>query len=204
MNSQLNFDNPQKNYLYLCDVDLDSDLELFLQDINKCKDTELTFCFDRSLWAKLSSGCIPPQLYDFAINSGVNFLILSKAALSLESLKSFRSYEVQLTGVVSSGSYEPSEFTEEDFLGGFYVNFLRTTQELTDVPGALKLTASNNHLYLCEEMFAVDTLIQENKEVVEMCQCFFAPSKEQFLALPELLKDKEKIHLSDALTGIRC
>ncbi|MCM8529867.1 MAG: hypothetical protein NE330_01795 [Lentisphaeraceae bacterium] len=204
MNSQFNLENPQKNYLYLCCVDLESDLELFLKDVEMLESFGSVFSFDRSLWAKLSSGCIPPQLYDFSVDSGVNFLILSDKALDTEKFCSFRSFEVTLDDLAVSGKYEASEFTEEDFQGGVYLTLIRSTKDLSDVPGALKLSAASNHFYLSEEMFALDDFVQSEKESFELCQCFFTPSKEQLSELPELLNDKEKVHLNENLTGIRC
>ncbi|MCM8534918.1 MAG: hypothetical protein NE334_03155 [Lentisphaeraceae bacterium] len=204
MNSQIDLENPQKTYLYLCDVDLESDLELFLKELQSFNKITPVFSFDRSLWANLSSGYIPPQLYDFSFNSGVNFLILSEEALDTEKLSSFRAFEVKLDDLSMSGKYEVSEFTEEDFQGGAYLTFIRASKPLQDVSGALKLKSMNDHLYLSEEMFSLDDFVQNNKESFELCQCFFMPSKEQFSELPELLKDKEKVHLNQNLTGIRC
>lgn len=202
MNSQFDLANPQKNYLYLCEVDSESDLELFLQDLQALENLGASFSFDRSLWAKLSSGYIPPQLYDFNFDSGVNFMILSEKPFDNKS--TFRSFEIKLSEIQVSGKFEASEFTEEDFQGSAYLTFMRTSNSLEDVTGALKLSFMGNHLFISEEMFAVDDLAQKKKASLELCQCFFLPSKELFSELPDLLKDKEKIHLSENLTGIRC
>ena len=190
----------------------DADYSVIIDLLSSIDDAAISF--DRSVWAIASSGCVPPQLFDMNIGNEVNRIII----LSQDSLDSLDSMVEKLSPFAASleietlevekvyGEIGECEFVEEGFEGGLYLTYIKTNDiefELPDSVRVAKLSGSK-YLILSEEVYGLDDKVSAQRQAITEGDYFYMPSKDQLNDLPEMLKDKEKIHLTQDVTGIRC
>ena len=216
MSSQTDFQNFPFESFALCTVKQEASLEELLKQLLLWhKDEECLIGFDRSLWVKLSSGFLPPQLYsldlgddslEFSFFLAVNGIEDKLKSLDLftSSVSIFPSVNIEMTGELKVASY-----VEEEFIDGRYLACLDVLDDGVEEVSGVRLMTVNNEkslqqLFLTEEIYELDDVLARNKEKLQEGNYFYIPSVEKLNELPELINDFEKVHLSQNITGIRC
>ncbi|MCH2204841.1 MAG: hypothetical protein MK132_03090 [Lentisphaerales bacterium] len=210
MSAQTNFSDPLFNQIALCQLNTDADLESTLTAILGLQKVGNLVGFDRSLWAKFSSGFVPPQLYDMNLRiSELTFFIagdgLEEQLNSVKDLQ-FSIDIISLSTPNLSGDLAPVSFVEEDFIDGRYLAVAVAKADLLAYVSGTKMISTDNkvQLYLTEEIYQLEEILSNNKSKIQRGQYFYLPSVEKLEELPELLNDIERVHLSQNITGIRC
>lgn len=211
MSVQTNFLDSSLRHIAIFLIDPNSDFDKLVSVIMSLKSQDCIVGFDRSLWAKFTSGCVPPQLYD--MDSGISELSLFIMGNDLEdnikSLEHFSySYKsILLAGASVKGELIPTSFVEDDFVDGRYLAVVFPVKEnLSELKGARMIICNDTlvQLYLTEEIYELENLLIEQRSAVNEGQYYYIPSIEKLSELPELLNDVERVHLAQNITGIRC
>jgi len=214
------------SHLYLCTIkDLvksSEEIVDFVGELNNNGDCLLGF--DRTLWASLSSGQMPSQLYTFNFYGSPNSCEVHEGVLAIFSKSEITIFPNCLnvnTINLNELSYDEGEmvdsFEEDDeFENCNYatlLNWKKYTEDQIELKGLKNLWFDHSiQLLIGKSLYVQDDWVDSffNDEAfnteneIDFAVHLLLPCQEKIEYLKEAVKDKERIHLDPEIKGIYC
>ena len=225
MNSPLTAAKAKYSFLYFCKLpDIDKNL-LDLADYLGALTAQdgIVIGFDRTLWAAISSGQMPSQLYTFNFYGSSNGcevdenILVVISEIELRDLPEYIDTQtIKLNELTLNDGVMAESFEEDDeFVNCFYASLLiwNSLDDTQTVEGVQNICFDMRiQLLLGNSLYAQDEWVDRffndsefnHKNKLSSAVHLLLPCTEKIAALKEAVLDKERIHLDPEIKGIYC